>query len=103
MLQYVFHTTLCLILVFCAYLILKPLLIKLVKQKCVMTLNYLAASLITSLIILTGLILTQDNNSLAYQPLEIIGALWISIVIIGCILIITLIVKRTKQYFRTRS
>ncbi|WP_217703286.1 hypothetical protein, partial [Piscibacillus halophilus] len=89
--------------IYCAYLILKPIIIKLIKNKCVYTLSYLIVSLCITMITLLTIVLSESLVTDYNQRMAIVGSLWLSIIIMGCIFFITFIGKILSHYIRNKN
>ncbi|WP_054754738.1 hypothetical protein [Piscibacillus salipiscarius] len=100
--EYLYRSLIFLILIFCAYLILKPIILKLIKRKCIYTLNYLIISLCTTSMTLTVLALTNSYSNDVHELKEVLGSLWIAILILGMIFFITFVAKIYHNILETK-
>ncbi|WP_222591093.1 hypothetical protein [Tenuibacillus multivorans] len=101
--HHLYNISIFLLLMTCAYFLLKPIILMLVKKKCTYTLSYLVVSVTTSVVILIGIVLTNPQAISGQQRFELLGALWISIIIIGLIFLCHYIAKSLSQHIKNKN
>lgn len=101
--EYVYRSLIFLILIFCAYIILKPVILKLIRKQCFYTLSYLIISLCTTSITLTVLALTNSFSNNLQELKVVLGSLWIAISVLGIIYFMTFTAKILSQYIKNKN
>lgn len=100
---YLSRSLIFLVLIYCAYFLLKPIIIRLIKYKCFYTLSYLLVSLCITSVTMIVLVLSDSFSQGKNQIEVILGSLWISIIVLGISFLVTFVAKILSQYFRNKN